>query len=46
MVLALMVLPLLVWLIKPKFATRTDLMVGESFDMSMFQDDKTVVVSK
>ena len=46
MVLALMVLPLLVWLIKPKFATRTDLMVGESFDMSMFQDDKTVVASK
>ena len=40
MVLALMVLPLLVWLIKPRFVTRTDLMVGESFDMSMFQDDK------
>jgi predicted RND superfamily exporter protein len=44
MVLALMVLPLLVWLIKPKFATRTDLMVGESFDMSMFQDDNTAAL--
>jgi len=38
------VLPLLVWLIKPKFATRTDLMVGESFDKSMFEDSKAKIV--
>ncbi|WP_420467498.1 efflux RND transporter permease subunit [Panacagrimonas sp.] len=36
MVLALMMLPLLVWLIKPKFVTRTDLMIGESIDLSTF----------
>ena len=36
MVLALVVLPLLVWLVKPKFVTRTDLMVGEGVDLSLF----------
>lgn len=36
MVLALVVLPLLVWLIKPGFAAREDLMVGESVDLSVF----------
>ncbi len=36
MVLALVLLPLLVWLIKPKFAGREDLMVGESVDLSQF----------
>lgn len=36
MVLALVVLPLLVWLIKPAFAAREDLMVGESVDLSLF----------
>jgi uncharacterized protein len=36
MVLALVVLPLLVWLIKPAFAAREDLMVGESVDLSVF----------
>lgn len=36
MVLALVVLPLLVWLIKPKFAAREDLIVGESIDLSKF----------
>jgi predicted RND superfamily exporter protein len=36
MVLALVVLPLLVWLIKPRFAAREDLMVGESVDLSLF----------
>jgi uncharacterized protein len=30
------VLPLLVWLIKPAFAAREDLMVGESVDLSVF----------
>lgn len=34
MILSLMVLPLLVWLLKPKFVTRTDLMVGENLDFS------------
>jgi predicted RND superfamily exporter protein len=38
MVLALVVLPLLVWLVKPKFAAREDLMVGESVDLSKFMD--------
>jgi predicted RND superfamily exporter protein len=36
MVLSLVVLPLLVWFIKPGFATRTDLAVGESVDLSQF----------
>ncbi|SEP71338.1 hypothetical protein SAMN04488038_101264 [Solimonas aquatica] len=36
MIMALVVLPLLVWFIKPKFATRTDLIVGESYDLSDF----------
>ncbi len=38
MVLALVVLPLLVWFIRPKFATRDDLIVGESVDLSQFSD--------
>ena len=36
MILSLVVLPLLVWFIKPKFATRTDLAVGENIDLSQF----------
>jgi predicted exporter len=36
MILSLVVLPLLVWFIKPGFATRTDLAVGESVDLSQF----------
>jgi len=36
MVLSLIVLPLLVWLIKPRFVTRTDLMVGEGIDLAAF----------
>lgn len=38
MVLALVVLPLLIWLIKPSFAARDDLIVGESIDLSQFKD--------
>ena len=34
MVLALIVLPLLTWLIKPKFVAREDLMVGENIDLT------------
>ena len=37
MVLALVGLPLLVWIVKPKFATRTDLIVGEGIDLSKFE---------
>ncbi len=36
MVLALIALPLLVWIVKPKFATRTDLMIGEGIDLSKY----------
>jgi predicted RND superfamily exporter protein len=38
MVIALVVVPLLVWLIKPAFIARTDLIVGESVDLSLFMD--------
>ena len=34
MLLSLVVLPLLVWYIKPKFMGRKDLLVGESFDIN------------
>ncbi|MDZ4078442.1 efflux RND transporter permease subunit [Hydrocarboniphaga sp.] len=40
MVLALIVLPLLVWLIKPRFVTRTDLMVGEGIDLDQFKANR------
>ena len=36
MVLALVVLPLIVWLVKPKFVARRDLLVGEGVDLSLF----------
>ncbi len=36
MVLSLVVLPLLVWYIKPKFLDNEDLMVGENIDLSQF----------
>ncbi len=36
MVLALVVLPLLVYLIKPRFVARKDLLVGEGVDLSMY----------
>lgn len=36
MVLALVVLPLLVWTIKPRFVARKDLFVGEGVDLSQF----------
>lgn len=38
MVMALLVLPLLVALIKPKFLSRTDLLVGEGIDLSAFDE--------
>jgi hypothetical protein len=36
MILSLVVLPLLVWFIKPGFALRTDLAVGENIDLDQF----------
>jgi len=36
MVLSLVVLPLLVWIVKPSFAGREDLAVGENIDLSQF----------
>jgi predicted RND superfamily exporter protein len=39
MVLALIVLPLLVYLIKPQFVARKDLFVGEGVDLSLFTSD-------
>lgn len=36
MVLALVVLPLLVWFIKPRFVGRDDLLVGEGVDLSAY----------
>ncbi|MDE0853937.1 MAG: MMPL family transporter [Nevskia sp.] len=41
MVLALVVLPLLVWLIKPSFAERKDLLVGEGVDLSLFTEKES-----
>ena len=38
MVLALVVLPLLVWLLKPNFVGRKDLLVGESVDLTAFTE--------
>jgi hypothetical protein len=39
MVLSLVVLPLLVWFVKPKFMAREDLAVGESVDLSQFMTE-------
>jgi len=36
MVIALIVVPLLVWLIKPKFVSSEDLLVGEGVDLSAY----------
>ncbi|MEQ8660468.1 MAG: hypothetical protein RLW62_06590, partial [Gammaproteobacteria bacterium] len=36
MLLSLVVLPLLVWYIKPKFLARQDLIIGENVDISQF----------
>ncbi|MSR15897.1 MAG: RND transporter [Gammaproteobacteria bacterium] len=36
MVLSLVVLPLTVWFVKPKFLDRNDLLVGENVDLSQF----------
>jgi uncharacterized protein len=36
MVLSLVVIPLLIWLIKPKFMARDDLLIGETVDLSQY----------
>jgi predicted RND superfamily exporter protein len=36
MVLSLVVLPLVVWFVKPRFLSRDDLIVGEQVDLSQF----------
>lgn len=41
MVLSLVVLPLLVWYIRPKFLAREDLIVGENVDISQFLGPQT-----
>jgi predicted RND superfamily exporter protein len=41
MLLSLVVLPLLVWIIKPAFAGREDLIVGENIDLSQFSTPDT-----
>ncbi|TDU32001.1 hypothetical protein DFR24_1389 [Panacagrimonas perspica] len=41
MVMALLVLPLLVWYVKPKFVGRKDLLVGEGVDLSLLTDQQS-----
>ena len=36
MVLSLIVLPLMVWFVKPRFLDREDMLVGENVDLSRF----------
>jgi uncharacterized protein len=43
MVLALIVLPLLVWMIKPAFVARKDLLVGEGVDLSAYVVEDSVL---
>lgn len=43
MILSLVVLPLLVWFVKPKFLAREDLMVGENVDISQFMTKEVTV---
>jgi predicted RND superfamily exporter protein len=40
MVLALVVLPLIVWFLRPRFAYRHDLLVGEAYDPAAFAGDR------
>ena len=44
MIMALLVLPLLVWWIKPRFVLRRDLLVGEGVDLSLFSDTQVTGV--
>ena len=40
MIIALVVVPLLVWFFKPKFLDYEDLLVGEGVDISRYSDSK------
>ncbi|MCF4165634.1 MMPL family transporter [Zavarzinia compransoris] len=42
MVLSIVVVPLLVWLAKPYFVTRDDLLVGESVDLSQYTEGRAM----
>ncbi|WP_207779245.1 efflux RND transporter permease subunit [Zavarzinia aquatilis] len=42
MVLAIVVVPLMVWLFKPHFVTRDDLLVGESIDLSQYTEGRAL----
>ncbi|MGQ0621014.1 MAG: efflux RND transporter permease subunit [Panacagrimonas sp.] len=46
MVMALLVLPLLVWWVKPRFVERKDLLVGEGVDLSLFTEMDGAVPAK
>ncbi|GAA4095171.1 efflux RND transporter permease subunit [Zhongshania borealis] len=46
MILSLVVLPLLVWFVKPHFASRNDLMIGEGIDLSVFEKGNDIVSNK
>ena len=46
MILAIVVVPLLVWLFKPHFVTRNDLLVGESVDLSQFAESRNLDLPK
>ncbi|MGH8597821.1 MAG: efflux RND transporter permease subunit, partial [Gammaproteobacteria bacterium] len=43
MIMSLLVLPLLVWIVKPRFVARRDLLVGEGVDLSLFTEDLAAV---
>jgi hypothetical protein len=46
MILSLVVLPLLVWFVKPHFASRDDLMIGEGIDLSIFESGEELQDTK
>ena len=41
--LSLIVIPLLVWLLKPSFMARDDLIIGENVDISQFTDGRVLL---
>jgi predicted RND superfamily exporter protein len=45
MIVALVVVPLLVWLIKPRFLSRKDLLIGEGIDPSLYVASRAELVA-
>ena len=45
MIVALVVVPLLVWLIKPGFLSRKDLLIGEGIDPSLYVASRAELVA-